>query len=316
MPEKKKFIITIDTEGDNLWNWQEGMPITTLNSRYLDRFQQLCEKYKFKPVWLTNYEMISDAEYVEFIKDVERRNAGELGMHLHAWNTPPDYELSIVQNGQPYLIEYPERIIDSKIEFLTNYIEQKTGIRPTTHRAGRWAINSLYLGILKKYGYTVDCSVTPHIDWTSSPGRSEGAKGCDYTRESEDTSLLNTPYGKILEVPMTVRKTHAYIPSKVGSMKGNAWALWKMICGRTIWMRPTKFNENEVGLLLRKEANSASKYTMFMIHSSELMPGGSPSFPNDTDIEYLYGRLEEIFSIASRYFQGATLREFYNDFMR
>ena len=149
MLEKKKFIITIDTEGDNLWNWQEGTPITTLNSRYLNRFQQLCEKYQFKPVWLTNYEMISDAEYVEFIKDVERRNAGELGMHLHAWNTPPNYELDIAQNGQPYLIEYPEQIMDSKVEFLTNYIEQKTDIRPTTHRAGRWAINSLYLDILK-----------------------------------------------------------------------------------------------------------------------------------------------------------------------
>lgn len=171
-------------------------------------------------------------------------------------------------------------------------------------------------GYIKKHGYTVDCSITPHIDWTSSPGRTEGANGCDYTRESEDISLVDTVYGKILEVPMTVRRTHRYIPSKTGSMKGNIWALWKMLCGRTIWMRPTKFNETEVRLLLEEEANSTSKYTMFMIHSSELMPGGSPSFPRKTDIEYLYNQLEEIFSVASHYFKGVTLREFYNGVMR
>ncbi|MDR8263551.1 deacetylase, partial [Acinetobacter baumannii] len=48
------FLITIDTEGDNLW--QKHDSITTENARYLPRFQQLCEKYGFKPVYLTNYE--------------------------------------------------------------------------------------------------------------------------------------------------------------------------------------------------------------------------------------------------------------------
>lgn len=186
------------------------MSITTSNSLYLDRFQQLCEKYQFKPVWLTNFEMISDDGYVEFIQDIERRGTGELEMDLHAWNTPPEYNLSGSQTGQPYLIEYPEHIIDGKIKFLTDYIEQKTGVRPTTHRAGRCAINSLYLDILKKHGYTVDCLVTPHIDWTTSMGRTEGLKGRDYTRESGDLSFVDTPHGKILEVPMTVRK-HIFI---------------------------------------------------------------------------------------------------------
>ena len=52
---KPAFIITLDTEGDNLW--ESGPVITTQNTRFLPRFQALCEKYSFKPVWLTNYEM-------------------------------------------------------------------------------------------------------------------------------------------------------------------------------------------------------------------------------------------------------------------
>ncbi len=62
------FLITIDTEGDNLW--QKHDSITTENARYLPRFQQLCEKYGFKPVYLTNYEMAIDPFYIEFARDV------------------------------------------------------------------------------------------------------------------------------------------------------------------------------------------------------------------------------------------------------
>ena len=53
--KKPAFIITIDTEGDNLW--QNHRVIKTENARYLARFQTLCERFGFKPVWLTNYEM-------------------------------------------------------------------------------------------------------------------------------------------------------------------------------------------------------------------------------------------------------------------
>ena len=51
--KKPAFIITIDTEGDNLW--QNHRVIKTENARYLARFQTLCERFGFKPVWLTNY---------------------------------------------------------------------------------------------------------------------------------------------------------------------------------------------------------------------------------------------------------------------
>lgn len=52
----KYFIITVDTEGDNLWNWKEGKEITTQNAKAIPKFQELCERFKFKPVYLINYE--------------------------------------------------------------------------------------------------------------------------------------------------------------------------------------------------------------------------------------------------------------------
>ena len=81
------FLISIDTEGDDLWS--VPAEVTTENARYLPRFQSLCERHGLKPTWLTNYEMAESPVFGEFGRDVLRRGAGEIGMHLHAWDSPP-----------------------------------------------------------------------------------------------------------------------------------------------------------------------------------------------------------------------------------
>lgn len=64
----KSFIITVDTEGDNLWEYKDGDPLGVKNSEYIPRFQSLCEKYGFKPVYLTNYEMVQSEQFVKMLK--------------------------------------------------------------------------------------------------------------------------------------------------------------------------------------------------------------------------------------------------------
>jgi hypothetical protein len=58
------FIVTIDTEGDDIWNGPRE--ITTCNARYLPRFQELCERFGLKPTYLVNYEMAVSPAFVEF----------------------------------------------------------------------------------------------------------------------------------------------------------------------------------------------------------------------------------------------------------
>ena len=59
--ESPAFLITIDTEGDDIWG--RHATVTTENARYLPRFQDLCRKHGFKPTYLTNYEMAVDSRY-------------------------------------------------------------------------------------------------------------------------------------------------------------------------------------------------------------------------------------------------------------
>ena len=141
------FIITVDTEGDNIW--ARPREITTRNAAFLPRFQSLCERYRFKPVYLTNYEMaISDA-FCEFGRDVVARDAGEIGMHLHAWNSPPLCPLTEDDfRYQPYLVEYPAAVMKEKIRTLTRLLEDRFGRRIASHRAGRWAFDGRYAAML------------------------------------------------------------------------------------------------------------------------------------------------------------------------
>lgn len=303
--KKKKFIISIDTEGDNLWRWKLGDKITTENVQYLPRFQNLANKYGFKPVWLSNYEMLSDERFIKFAKRVEIDSLGEIGMHLHAWNTPPEYALLAEAEGAPYLIEYPMSAMERKIATMTTMIKEKLCIQPTTHRAGRWAMNDSYIDLLHKYGYKVDCSVTPHINWNSKKG---------LTRESAGSNYLNcpeTPYywHDIIEIPMSIRKSNKmFLDDK--SFRGLAVSAYHAVKGQYLWLRPNGLNLNQMKWLVDYVENSDSDYIMFMLHSSEMMPGGSPTFQTEESIEKMYYDTEAIFKIASKNFEGVTLREY------
>src|SRR6185436_10438612 len=108
------FIITIDTEGDDLWS--RPREITTRNAAWLPRFQALCERYHCKPVYLVNYEMAMSQGFVEFGRHVLACGTAEIGMHLHAWNSPPLTPLTADDfRYQTYLIEYPDRVMKQKI---------------------------------------------------------------------------------------------------------------------------------------------------------------------------------------------------------
>src|SRR5437868_15529574 len=108
------FLITIDTEGDNLWSRPEV--VTTENARYLPRFQSLCERYGLKPTYLTNYEMATDAAFIAFATAALARGTAEVGMHLHAWNSPPAHPLTDKDHWhQPFLCEYPEAVLRAKV---------------------------------------------------------------------------------------------------------------------------------------------------------------------------------------------------------
>lgn len=304
----KKFMITIDTEADNQWNLNQKC--STYNVRYLPRFQALCEQYGYKPVWLTTYEMAADDEYVSYMKKKQEQNLCEIGMHLHAWNNPPEYTLNKINNNREYLVEYPKEVMEEKIKYLTEFIEERFQKRPISHRSGRWTTNEDYFEILERYGYKVDCSVTPLVNWNNTKGAT-GYSGSNYSDYSPEPYFI---IGELLEVPMSIRKIHVINIEDMKSLKSILRSFYYFIVGNIQWIRPDKtLNGKKIKHTIKKIENENNEYIMFMIHSSELMPNGSPNFKNDKEIDMLYHVIEEIFiEIKNNGYIGCTLEEFYN----
>jgi len=294
------FIITVDTEGDNLWGWRPGQEIFTKNVSYIPRFQELCEQYGFIPVYFTDYEVACNKEWIDYSKPKALAKKCEIGMHLHAWNTEPYYELDCRFGGCPYITEYPEYFIDQKIKTVLSKLNSEYGFLIKSHRAGRWATNEVYFEKLKENGIEIDCSYTPGIDLSKIPGFSQMC-GNNYSKELNQISILKSG---IIEIPMTTMTTHkpiSYTPRGIGR------ALLK---GNDIWLRPALSSLHSMKKLVKK-FGFKNGFVEFMVHSSELMPAGSPYFQTSDDIEKLYKILDELFSYARKLgFEGISLSDF------
>lgn len=310
----KKFLISIDTEGDNLWAWHIGDDITTENAKFLPRFQSLCEDFGFVPTYLTNHEMASDDYFVNYFSSKQNDGLCEIGMHLHAWNNPPYFDLPVRTDctpGAPYLIEYPLDIMEQKICEITDLISRRFENEPISHRAGRWATDSNYFSLLDKYGYLCDCSVTPFVDWSKAAGQSPESKGSDYSSADNKPHIIAGT--NLIEVPLTVIENHRL---HLGKDAGIRKTVKKHIEAKKgygpLMLRPRSNSGNLEDLLwlVEKEKQSNNDYIMFMIHSSELMPGGSPTFRTEEDIENLYKNLKILFNEISKSFEGISIGEY------
>ncbi len=317
------FLITIDTEGDNLWS--APREITTDNAAFLGRFESLCESYGLKPTYLVNYEMAKSAVFVNFGKDVLHRKTAEIGMHLHAWNTPPLDPLTPDDfKFLPYLFEYPEKVMREKVRVMTELLENTFDVEITSHRAGRWGLNEVYAQILIEKGYGVDCSVTPHLSWSGDLGDPQQSGGTDYSQFPDKAycvdpqDISRSGVSSLLEIPVTILSTQNTFRRLLHISFRNVPRLrtwvnqyFPLVC----WLRPNGKNRKHMLDLVRRAVREKKPYLQFILHSSELMPGGSPFFPTAKDIEILYADLDVLFKLAAQTCQVATLKQFHQRFL-
>jgi hypothetical protein len=299
--------------------WAAEPSTNTRNAAFVPRFQELCEAFGLKPSYLVNYPMAVSGEFVEFGRDVLSRRAGEIGMHLHAWNTPPIVPITNNDAGHhTYLIDYSLPVMREKISRMTALLGDTFGEPILSHRAGRWALDDRYARLLVEHEYRVDCSVTPHISWQHHRGAPGGPGGTDYTDYPEAPYFMDTRdparpgRSKLLELPVTIfpqggrrGRVSRLVPRRVlASRLGN------LLNPSALWLRPNGRNREAMIDIAGRVLDEGRPYAQFMIHSSELMPGGSPTFRGADDIQKLYDDLGALFDSAKDRFVGATLAEF------
>ena len=320
-------LITIDTEGDNAWA-RKGYENSTRNARFLPRFQELCDGFGYKPTYLTSYEMAKDEFFIEFATATLKRNGCEVGLHPHPWNSPPEHR--VTSNDMvmlPYMIEYPEDVIREKVRIHTELLEDGIGSKAYSHRAGRWAFNATYARILCRFGYKVDCSVTPYVkgllpdradservkvelpDYSTFPAEPYFLDEQDISQPG-DLPLLEIPMTIVPNYGKTLRSIYELLPGQL------CRRLFRAVSGAPVkWFRPSRRRPADLLQVAKTKVEEKAEYIMFMIHSSEFMPGCNPQFRNEQEIDRLFDNIHGAFQWLHQHgAKGATCIDFYNVF--
>jgi hypothetical protein len=320
-----KVIITVDVEADGAWTRSER--VTVENLRALPRFQSMCDRFGMKPTYLCTYETVRADSFAP-VAAWQKAGRCEVGTHLHPWTTPPFNRKDATDIDTSEYPSYPSELsperFREKMKVLGDAIASRTGDRPTSYRAGRWGFSKEQIAVLLELGYVVDCSVTPLIDRSNHKGLRDG--GPDFRKAPvtpywlSDDDICAPGRSRLLEVPVTIVQTNDVLRasptarwawSKLQGERG-AGLLNRAMTLNPLWLRPySHMSARKLRLVYRTAQKLELPVVEMMLHSSELLAGASPSFPDRASIERVYAMLEGILeTMHAEGCMGVTLTDF------
>ena len=267
----KWFTVTIDTEGDracpffaNRWGPLTGQFHSVLDA--IPELRGIWNKFSVRPVYLATPEVLSSPACIDVLK-AEQNAGAEVGTHLHIGDVFP---CNVPEEGE-------------HLQRLTSLFEQAFGTLPRCYRAGRYGTNDRTLDTLRELGYTVDTSVTPHVDWS-------GQGGPDYT------GYPMQPYWTrgILETPVTVLGVRNWWPF-------NGWSKYR-------WLRPSVATGDQLKSVVDLACDMGITVLNMTFHTMELVPGASPYVRTFVGTYFYLMRLETVIAyMMRRGFEPITL---------
>lgn len=342
--QSMSLVVTVDTEGDN--QWDHGAALRVQNVDYWETFQHLCAKHGVRPTYLIASEIANDERAARLLASWVRTGDVEVGSHLHPWTTSPYVDrpglrFNDVAHAFPH--QLPGDLLDAKLDVLTRQIEAAIGQRPTSFRAGRFGFDHSCALSLARLGYEVDSSVTPGVSWAATPGLPGGVRGPDFTGHTAVPFWIKgTGRPGLMEVPVTILNTHRWVrkyPALLPVTRCRPLRLLRRLTGgswprpQPLWLRPTvptganllpwrRRDGAEVRVcsqtVIAKDMEAVWKQAesqrlpaaVMMFHSSELMPAGSPFFPDRASVGELLTCLDGFFSfVRERGARFATLTQ-------
>ena len=148
-------------------------------------------------------------------------------------------------------------------------------------------------------GIKYDCTVTPGIDWSTREGITKGSKGSNYSEYNYERQIIEN--SQIIEYPVSVFNTKKLILPQNKTLKNCLRMVYHFVKKTPMWLRPnTNCNLNEMKHILDVIKKKGYGYAEFMIHSSELMPGGGPQHQGEEQIEILFNTIENLFIYAKK----------------
>lgn len=231
-----------------------------------------------RPTFFCAYSVLTNEDALGALDTV--RKYGEVGAHLHHWNTPPigpnipgDGILEAVPAAQ-----LPLQCLDAKLEHLLEACRAYAGDAVCSFRMGRWDLHGDMLPFLQARGIKVDASVRPLHCF------SDKNLGPDHFCAPRDPYWIPVNGEKILEVPLTVTPLLSpltLIPNRAawGKRLRETLRYWGALA-----LLPVEHPLWLMKLTTNLHLNSGATTLSLTWHSSDLMPGGNPRLPDEAAV--------------------------------
>ncbi len=291
-----KLAVTIDVEEEGLFSghYEPGQSSVS-NVSALTLLDPLFREWGIRPTLLVSYQVARHQPHNELIMQLCSKWKGEIGAHLHPWNTPP---LAASSKGKLVSSETISReILTAKLKTLIDAVSAM-GVDPHSFRMGRFNMGPKMFSILEETQIRVDSSIAPTRRQFGGPAHLL-APADPYFPDPADPSSPGE--SRILEVPLTIvpliPKLGASLERlEMAHLLPPSWVSWFFKYLGSIPVQPawTGLSRLKAGTNLHRR-RGGSVVTIFF-HSSELMPAGSPHHPTEAHVKGFLDRLSRFFS--------------------
>jgi hypothetical protein len=279
-PEKVILSITIDTECDHSPSWARSNPLTfhSITQGIGSYLQPVFNQASAIPTYLLTVEVMENPACVATLQAID--GIHELGTHLHAAFIQPEKKYADYAGVEcsEFQCFYPPDIERQKLQRLTQLFVEQFGYQPRSFRAGRFGAGNNTFRSLEALGYTVDCSVTPHLLWKEPRGQVDYRHALEQPYYPHDQNFLTQGEKRpLLEVPVSMKKRY---------MRGPQWF--------RPWFSSVSQMQKVVNYHLKHYAHQPLIVLNMMFHSMEVIPQASPYPQNQKEVHQFLDDLSDI----------------------
>jgi hypothetical protein len=285
-------VITLDVEEEGLFSGSypaSGAGVTNVHE--LQRLEFIPREFGFPLTLLATYPVAQDTAAREVLISWREKHGAEIGVHLHPWNTPPFRDLP-----QPEPIptaQLPFDLLEAKLGSLVQCLTETFGPAPRSFRMGRFDWSTDLLKVLPRFGLKVDSSMVPLTY------KGEGPKNFLAPPDPFWLETPGSPEPRLLEAPVTMvpvwaasaRAWHRLAALMPANLAEALLSRFRFVGAAGI--HPAWFPRLSMRLAARLHQHRGGRVLTLFLHSSELLPGGSPDFPDAAAVDRLVARLRD-----------------------
>lgn len=282
MARKLYVCISLDVEEEGLFSGAYAASnVTVKNVSLLKRLAPISSDLGLPLTLFCAYSVFEDKEASATILWLRDNYGAEIGAHLHHWSTPP---IEVAPPGTPERTHrLNHEILAARLANLLTEGQKVTGTPLTSFRMGRWDLKKELLPLLARNGIKVDSSVCPLRAFRDGP---------DHFLAPSIPWWVHTEAGPILEAPLT--QVPLWPPLAI--LWHKLWHTSPRLLDTFHFFGALSPNPVWHSLSIMKVAaklniRRGNPLLNLFLHSSELMPGGSPHTPNQAASDALLAKL-------------------------